>query len=238
MCNYNIKSHLQLQPKSAAALGKVWPPVSGKSTILTLSYVFPSNGGWRLHLWPCSQPLVYPAFLGWPLTSGCTESQPGGYDLAPFITTFWTFNTPEPKSETVCSLGINDLSCPCPTKVCEYVDPSQPFISASFYYTASSLLPRQQITEQGRVGRRAEKRERGGKQKKARKEREMLEAAGERGRDEDVKWGHQIGLREDRLAASAALTEKSPLNGFPVLDARPRYLIFILLGSCSSDDLM
>lgn len=90
------------------------------------------------------------------------------------------------KSETVCSPGINDLLCPCPAKVCEYVDPSQPFISASFYYTASSLLPRQHITEQGRAGRRA-KWERGGKQKKAGKEREMWrqqERGGERKR-----WG-------------------------------------------------
>lgn len=40
---------------------------------------------------------------------------------------------------------------PCPTKVCEYVDPTQPFISASFYYTASCLLPRQHVTERGMV---------------------------------------------------------------------------------------
>lgn len=59
----------------------------------------------------------------------------------------------------------------------------------------------------------------------------------ERERDRDVKGGQELEPRKDRLAASAALTEMSPLNGFPVLDARPPYLISILLGSCSSDDL-
>lgn len=29
--------------------------------------------------------------------------------------------------------------------------------------------------------------------------------------------------RKDRLAASAVVTEMSPLNGFPVLDAKPPY---------------
>lgn len=59
----------------------------------------------------------------------------------------------------------------------------------------------------------------------------------EAGRDRHVKRGPEIELRKDRLAAPAALTEMSPLNGFPVLEARPPYLISILLGSCSSDDL-
>lgn len=59
----------------------------------------------------------------------------------------------------------------------------------------------------------------------------------EREIDRDVKQGQEIEQRKDRLAASAALTEMSPLNGFPVLGAGPPYLISILLGSCSSDDL-
>lgn len=146
---------------------------------------------------------------------------------------------PQSKSETVCPLGINDLSSPCPAKVCEYVDPGQPFISTSIYYTASSLLPRQHVTEAGDGGRGGgAKWERGGKQKKAKRESKwerQRRAEGER--DRDVKRGQEIEPRKDRLAASAALTEMSPLNGFPVLDAGPPYLISILLGSCSSDDL-
>lgn len=101
--------------------------------------------GWKLHLWPFSQPPIYPAFLGWPLNPGCRESQPKGCDLMPFAVTFWTFDNPQSKSETVCPLGINDLSSPCLPKVCEHSGPSWPFISASFYYTTSSLLPCQHV---------------------------------------------------------------------------------------------
>lgn len=73
------------------------------------------------------------------------------------------------------------------------------------------------------------------KAKESQKRKRAREA--ERERDRDVKRGQEIEPRKDRLAASAALTEMSPLNGFPVLDAGPPYLISILLGSCSSDDL-
>lgn len=59
----------------------------------------------------------------------------------------------------------------------------------------------------------------------------------EEGRRRDVKRGQETEPGKDRLAASAALTEMSPLNGSPVLDAGPAYLIPALLGSCSSDDL-
>lgn len=82
-----------------------------------------------------------------------------------------------------------------------------------------------------------------GKMRKRRKAKENQKRKrareAERGgaRDRDVKQGQEIELGKDRLAASAALTEMSPLNGFPVLDAGPPYLISILLGSCSSDDL-
>lgn len=141
---------------------------------------------------------------------------------------------------------------PCPAKVCEYIDPAEPFISASFYYSASSLLLRQHVTERGdgggREGRRGEvvggwiegKKDRKKDREKESQKRERAgeaERAGERERDRDVKQGREIEPGKDRLAASAALTEMSPLNGFPVLDAGPPYLISILLGSCSSDDL-
>lgn len=79
------------------------------------------------------------------------------------------------------------------------------------------------------------------KAKESQKRRRAREAERGRGRegerDRDVKRGQEIEPRQDRLAASAALTKMSPLNGFPVLDAGPPYLISILLGSCSSDDL-
>lgn len=102
------------------------------------------------------------------------------------------------------------------------------------------------ISRAGDGGRR--ERWRGSKMRKRRKAQEQWqkkekvmqrqrEAERQRGRDRDAKWEQEIEPSYDRLAASAGLTEMSPLNGFPVLDAGPPYLISILLGSCSSDDL-
>lgn len=87
-------------------------------------------------------------------------------------------------------------------------------------------------------GSKMRKRRKAKVSQKRRRAREAERGRGREGeRDRDVKRGQQIEPRKDRLAASAALTEMSPLNGFPVLDAGPPYLISILLGSCSSDDL-
>ena len=146
------RSHPQPRP-AAAAVGR-WPPVSGKSTIPIDADIFIQTGDGDETFDPSSHPPLWPAFLCRPLTPGCIEFQPKGYDLLPFTATFWTSDTPQSKSETVCPLGINDLPYPCLAKVCEYVDPAQPFISASFYYTASSLQPRQHVTVRGMGGRR------------------------------------------------------------------------------------
>lgn len=111
-----------------------------------------------------------------------------------------------------------------------------------------TLLPPCCIVSSSQSGgdgaRGVEGEEGGGKMRKKRKaEEESQKGKGEQQRkvqgerDRDVKWGQEIQPGKDRLATSAALTEMSPLNGFPVLDAGPPYLISILLGSCSSDDL-
>lgn len=43
----------------------------------------------RPHLWPCSWPQVYSAFLSWPLTPGHADSQPRGSDMLTSEVNFW-----------------------------------------------------------------------------------------------------------------------------------------------------
>lgn len=123
VCNYNIKSQLHLQPEpaaAAAAVGTVWPPVSAirKYNSRSLLHVHPKR-------WVETTPLTLlltsrlPGILA--LTSDPRTRRISAQRLRPGVLYGDLLNFCHPPSQKVkhCPLGINDLSSPCPAKVCE-----------------------------------------------------------------------------------------------------------------------
>lgn len=158
-------------------------------------------GGGATHFWPCSQPLIYPAFLGWFPTVGCIESQCGGYDLVSFFVPFWSTDTTQSKSETVCPFGINDLS---PLVRQRYVS-TLTRLNVSLVLPFLKLLPpyclvSQSLSRGWKIGWV------GGKRTPKEKELERQGWGGGSLLQSEVKPGQEIQQRKDWLAASAAVT--------------------------------
>lgn len=176
------------------------------------------NGGQKQHLCP---PLPTPRLPSIPAPTSdhrtCRIPVHRLWPRRPLLQPFElsTHNPRPSKSETVCPLGINDLSYPLSGKGMWARWPRLTF--HELFLLLHCFLPCCLVSTSrgwGVGGCDGQREEWGGKQKKAKKE----SCAG-RERERDVKQGREIEPREDRLAASAALAEMSPLNGFPVLVA-------------------
>lgn len=149
---------------------------------------------------PFQWPLIHPAFLRWPPT-------PGGHRISTQrlwpavlccdLLNFWRLRAKKVKQCAAPSpqpLGANDLPPRVRERYVSALTPAQPFISASFYCTTSSALPRQHVTgservcrEKGTAGGGMEKR--GTKHKDTKKRRR----AGRGSRKEETAEGGRAG---------------------------------------------